>query len=85
VRVEVASPARRDLSKLPGKVYDVVAETLRGPVASNPYVVSKPLRFELEGVRVVRRGDFRILLTIDDEQRVVTVLRVRHRSVAYGG
>jgi mRNA interferase RelE/StbE len=34
-------------------------------------------------VRSARRGEYRALYTVDDRQRVVTVLAVAHRRDAY--
>jgi len=46
----------------------------------DPWRVSKPLHDELEGFRRARRGEYRVVLRIDEEQRVV---RVDHRSDIY--
>ncbi len=54
----------------------VVVEFLSGPRAENPHRMSKPLRYELEGLRSARRGDYRILLRVDDEHRVLLIVGV---------
>jgi mRNA interferase RelE/StbE len=38
---------------------------------------------ELEGFRGARRGEYRVVLRIDEEQRIVRVVRVDHRSDIY--
>jgi mRNA-degrading endonuclease RelE of RelBE toxin-antitoxin system len=45
--------------------------------------MSKPLHDEFEGFRCARRGEYRIVLRIDEEQRVVRVARVDHRPDIY--
>ncbi|MGU3587249.1 type II toxin-antitoxin system RelE family toxin [Rhodococcus sp. C26F] len=82
-RVEVAAPARRALSRLPGRVVHAVLEFISGPLAENPHRLSKPLRNELEGLRSARRGDYRVLLRIDDGERVVVVIDIAHRAHVY--
>lgn len=58
-------------------------EFLTGPLLEQPPRVGTPLRRELAGLHSARRGTFRILYRIDDEGRVVTVVRVEHRSGVY--
>ncbi|MGB3685540.1 MAG: type II toxin-antitoxin system RelE/ParE family toxin [Ornithinimicrobium sp.] len=72
--------ARRALIRLPAKVGTAVIELIYGPLATNLHRVSKPLRFELEGLRSARRGDFRIIYRITD---VVTIVAMEHRADAY--
>jgi mRNA-degrading endonuclease RelE of RelBE toxin-antitoxin system len=49
----------------------------------NPHRVGHAIHHELEGIHSARRGAFRILYEIDDEIRLVTVLRVEHRADVY--
>jgi mRNA-degrading endonuclease RelE of RelBE toxin-antitoxin system len=60
-----------------------IFEFIHGPLSQDPWRVSKPLHDELEGFRGARRGEYRVVLRIDDEQRVVRVVRVDHRSDIY--
>ncbi|MGB3186842.1 MAG: type II toxin-antitoxin system RelE/ParE family toxin [Ornithinimicrobium sp.] len=55
-------------------------ELIYGPLATNLHRVGKPLRFELEGLRSARRGDFRIIYRMTD---VVTIVAMEHRADAY--
>ena len=82
-RVEVASAARRDVRGLPSKIAAAVIEFITGPLAENPYRLSKPLRRELEAYRTARRGDYRVLLRIDDENHVIVIVAVEHRAHVY--
>jgi mRNA interferase RelE/StbE len=75
--------SRRALAKLPEKVASAVVEFLYGSLAESPHRVGKPLKLGLEGMHSTRRGDYRVIYRIDDEQRVVTVLAIEHRSDIY--
>ncbi len=81
--VEIASPARRALSRLPGRVVHAVIEFVAGLLAQNSHRLSKPLRDQLEGVRSARRGDYRILLRIDDENHTILIIDIDHRAHIY--
>lgn len=78
----VAGPAARDLEALPEKYATAVIEALRA-ITENPRRLGKPLRFELEGRWSARRGPYRIVYSIDDDTRIVTVLAVAHRADVY--
>jgi mRNA interferase RelE/StbE len=48
----------------------------------NPHV-GKPLRGELLGKWSLRIGDYRIIYTIDEREKTVTLYNARHRKAAY--
>lgn len=77
-----ASSARRDIRRLPEKYAAAVIELLP-IIAANPKRVGKPLRFEYEGRFSARRGPYRIIYSLDEASRTVTVLAVGHRADIY--
>jgi len=82
--IELTRPARRALSeRLPESVAAACFAFIEGPLADNPYRVGKPLRDEWSGYWTARRGQFRILYSINDRLVVVTVIDIRHRRDAY--
>jgi len=82
----VLSPsAKRAIERdLPEAVAIAVVDFLYGPLAEDPYRVGKPLRLELEGYRSARRGQYRIIYSIHDDEVLVRVVRISHRADAYG-
>ena len=80
--VLVMGPAHRQIDRLPISVAAAVIEML-GAIASNPRRLGKPLRFELEGCFSARRGPYRIVYRIDEENHTVSVLAVAHRADVY--
>ncbi|WP_448638675.1 type II toxin-antitoxin system RelE family toxin [Geodermatophilus sp. URMC 63] len=81
--VRVTSAARRQLSRLPVRVATAVVEFLTAVLPENPLRLSKPLTGELAGLRSARRGDYRVLIEVDEHRRVVLVARIGHRSDVY--
>lgn len=82
-RIRVMPTARRQLRRLPERYAAAVVELLPA-IAANPKRLGKPLRFELEEGRwSARRGPYRVIYTLDEEARAVTVLAVAHRADAY--
>jgi len=78
----VAPLARRDLLRLPQKAAAAVVETFEA-IAGNPRRVGKPLQFELEGRRSARRGPYRVIYRLDEDDRSVLVLAIGHRADVY--
>ena len=80
----VTGPAARAIQRfLPEAVAVAVIDFITGPLLDDPKRVGAPLRGGLEGVWSARRGTYRILYRVDDEQREVIVLRVGHRRDVY--
>ena len=76
-------PAVRAIqSGLPG-VAAAVIEFLTGALVDNPRRLGKPLRGDLAGIHSARRGTYRVLYRINEEDREVIVGRIQHRSDAY--
>lgn len=81
--VEITPEGLRHLGRLPEKVHAAALETILGPLRENPRRLGKPLVGELAGLMSARRGDYRIVYEIIDEERVTVIHRVQHRSVVY--
>ena len=75
--------SRRPLARLPEKAATVIVEFLYGSLASSPYRAGKQLRLGLDGLHSARRGDYRVIYRIDDQQRRVIVMAIEHRSDVY--
>ena len=82
-KVEVTSPALKGFRQLPEKAAAAIVEFVTGALADNPRRLSKPLTNELLGLRTARRGDYRVLLTLDVEKHILYVHRIEHRSSVY--
>jgi len=58
-------------------------EFLSGSLAANPYRVGRMLQRELNGLHAARRGEYRVVYEIRDDDHVVVVHRLQHRRDAY--
>jgi mRNA-degrading endonuclease RelE of RelBE toxin-antitoxin system len=82
--IVVTAPAARAIQEtLPESVAFAVIEFITGPLLENPRRLGAPLRGELEGIWSARRGTYRILYRIDEENREVIILRIGHRGDIY--
>lgn len=82
-RLQVSASARRQLHRLPERAAVAIVEFMTTVLLENPTQTSKPLTGELEGLRSARRGDYRVLLWIEEDTQPVVIVRVAHRAHAY--
>ena len=75
--------ATKSLSHLPEKVGTAVIEFVYGALALEPSRVGKSLRFDLQGLHVVRRGDYRIIYEIREDRGDVLIHVIEHRADVY--
>jgi mRNA interferase RelE/StbE len=76
--------ARRAVAeRLPEAVAAAVLEFCDAALAVNPHRVGKPLFGPLAGCHGALRGTYRVVYRIDDNERLVQVLDIDHRSEIY--
>jgi len=68
---------------LPERIRDAVLAAIFDSIAANPDRAGKPLRGEFEGLHSARRGDFRIIYEILEDECVVLLHRAAHRRDVY--
>lgn len=81
--VQLAPAAIRGLDRLPPRIATAVVEFVTATLPTNPERMSKPLRGELEGLRSARRGDYRVLFSLNEATRTLLVVRIAHRADVY--
>jgi mRNA interferase RelE/StbE len=80
-KVELRRRAQRSLDRLPQKDFEAIVNALRDLAKSpGPKGVEK---IKTAGLWRIRRGDYRVVFSIDDGEKVVTVLRIGHRREIY--
>jgi mRNA interferase RelE/StbE len=81
--IEITAEGLRHLTMVPEKVRPAALESIFGPIAENPNRLGKPLVGELGGLWSARRGDYRIIYEIFEDDHIVLIHRVQHRRHAY--
>jgi len=80
-KIELRRRAQRALDRLPKTDFQAVVEAMK-ELAQTP----RPRGIEKvksTGLWRVRQGDYRIIFAIDDNQQLVTVVRIGHRREIY--
>jgi mRNA interferase RelE/StbE len=80
----IAPTARRQLAqRLPEAVAFAAHEFIVGALLDNPNRLGKRLHPPLDDRHSARRGTYRVVYRIDDEQRTVTIVDISHRRDVY--
>lgn len=81
--LRVTGPVQRQLERLPEGTAAAIVEFMVTALIENPHRVGGRVQRELAGLHSARRGAYRVIYEIDEEQHAVIVFRVDHRSRAY--
>ena len=81
--VEITPEGLRHLTRLPEKIREAALAAILGPIVENPQRLGKPLLGELEGLHSARRGEYRIIYEIVEDDQIVLIHRVQHRRDVY--
>ena len=80
--VEFRGSAERELHRIDPQMVPRIMEVIRGLAEEPRPPGTRKLAGSEHGYRV-RVGDYRVVYTVDDEQKIVSIDRVRHRREAY--
>ncbi|MBI2082990.1 MAG: type II toxin-antitoxin system RelE/ParE family toxin [Deltaproteobacteria bacterium] len=80
-RVELESRARREFLELPKEVQKRFTDVI-DDLQSNPRPPGAKRLTGLEGYRI-RKGDYRLLYTVDDQNSIIRIYRIGHRREVY--
>ncbi len=79
--VRIKRSAAKELARIPHHDRQRVVKAI-DRLGERP-LAGRPLRGELQGLRRVRVGDYRIVYEVIDDSLVVLVVRVAHRREVY--
>jgi len=80
-KIELRRRAQRSLDRLPEDNVNAILDAVKGLGNSpGPKGVEK---IKTAGLWRIRQGDYRIVYSIDDGQKTVTILRIGHRREIY--
>jgi mRNA-degrading endonuclease RelE of RelBE toxin-antitoxin system len=82
-RVVPNASARRSLHRVPANAAAAIVEFIDGPLRENPHRLGNQLRGELTGLWSARRGEYRVVYRLREQERIVEVVFVSHRRDAY--
>jgi mRNA interferase RelE/StbE len=81
-KIEYKSSVSRDIKQIDKNAVDRILSEIKDTLSTNP-IAGEILRGEFTGLYKLRIGEYRVIYSIIGKESVL-VLRIRHRSKAYG-
>jgi mRNA interferase RelE/StbE len=81
--VRISGRAERDLDRLPEKIAAACVEFIFGPLAENPYRLGGRLEGRLAGLLSARRGTYRVVYQVNDDDYAIEITHIDHRQDVY--
>jgi mRNA interferase RelE/StbE len=81
-KLKIKKTARKELDNLPDTIYLKIDEAILS-LKENPFPYPQSKKLKGEDKRRLRIGDYRVVYTVDEKEKVITIFRVRHRKEIY--
>jgi len=81
-RLAIKKSARKELDDLPDQLF-LKIDTAILSLIDNPFPYPQSKKLKGEGGCRLRVGDYRVVYSVDEAQKIITIYRVRHRRDVY--
>lgn len=72
-----------DIPALPKSIRTLIKKAIETRLTADPVGLGKPLRYSFKGHRRIRVGDYRIVYRVDPNEKLVTIVLIKHRKEVY--
>ena len=83
--IEYLESVQDDLGGLSKAIKAKLKKAIEKKLILNPIEFGKPLQYSLKGLRRLRVEDYRIIYQIDNENKIVLIVKIGHRKEVYEG
>jgi mRNA interferase RelE/StbE len=81
-KIKIKKTALKELDNLPDSTYLKIDEVILS-LKENPFPYPQSKKLKGENNRRLRLGDYRVVYTVDEKEKIITVFHIRHRKDAY--
>jgi mRNA interferase RelE/StbE len=81
-KLAIKKSARKELDNLPDQIFLKVDKSILS-LKDNPFPYPQAKKLKGENKCRLRIGDYRVTYSIDEDQKTITIYRVRHRRDVY--
>lgn len=82
-KVEYLESVKEDIKSISKTNKDHIRKAIEKKLAANPIEFGKPLQYSLKGLRRLRVGDYRIIFQIEEDAKVVLIVKIGNRREVY--
>lgn len=73
-----------EIRRLPKNTQELIRRAIKQRLETNPLSYGKPLQYSWKGHRSLRVSNYRIIYTVNEDQVLVTIIKVDIRRDVYG-
>lgn len=81
-KLAIKKSARKELDNLPDQIFLKVDKSILS-LKENPFPYPQAKKLKGEDKCRLRIGDYRVVYSVDEDQKTITIYRVRHRKDVY--
>lgn len=81
-RLAIKKSAKKELDKLPDRIFLNIDKAILS-LNENPFPYPQSKKLKGEETCRLRVGDYRVIYSVNEEQKTITIFRVRHRKEVY--
>jgi mRNA interferase RelE/StbE len=81
-KLAIKKSARKELDNLPDQIFLKVDKSILS-LKENPSPYPQAKKLKGENKCRLRIGDYRVVYSVDEDQKTITIYRVRHRKDVY--
>lgn len=82
-KIEYIESVKADLASVSKANKEQIRKAIEKKLATNPIEFGKPLQYSLKGLRRLRVGDYRVVFSIEEQNKVVLIVKIGHRKEVY--
>jgi len=81
-KLAIKKSARKELNNLPDKIFLKIDKSILS-LKENPFPYPQVKKLKGEYKCRLRVGDYRVVYSVDEDQKTITIYRIRHRKDVY--
>lgn len=81
-KLVIKKSARKELDSLPSQHFIKIDRAILS-LRENPFPYPQSKKLKGEDKCRLRIGDYRVIYTVDEKEKIITIYRVRHRKDVY--
>jgi len=81
-KLAIKKSARKELNNLPDKIFLKIDKSILS-LKENPFPYPQVKKLKGEDKCRLRVGDYRVVYSVDEDQKTITIYRIRHRKDVY--
>lgn len=75
--------SKKHVRTLSGDAKKIIQDAIDNKLAKDPISYGKPLRYNLNGYRRLRVGNYRVIYKIKQKENIVLIIAILHRKEIY--